>query len=424
MWMERADRLAGEAERQGALDVGTRRVGIVGGGIIGVALAHRIVHLRRDVAVTVLEKEAELGLHQTGRNSGVVHAGLYYVPGSLKARLCRRGVRLLRDFCVDNGLAYDECGKVVVALDDGDLARLRAIHERAVANQVPGVRLVGPEELRELEPHVRGVAALHSPRTAIVDFRAVTERLAADAARLGATIHTGCRVTRIHEGADHVTAGGDGQRWRFDDLVICGGLHTDRLAALAGDGDDPRVVPFRGEYYELRRDRRQLVRSLVYPVPDPRYPFLGVHLTRRVDGGVLVGPNAVLALAREGYRWADIRLGDLRDTLVWPGFLRMAARHWRTGVRELAGSLSTRAFVRAAQQLVPELRPSDLRRTRSGVRAQAVARDGTLVDDFRVSRQGRVVAIRNAPSPAATSSMAIAEHIAGLLFADGEAPRP
>jgi (S)-2-hydroxyglutarate dehydrogenase len=406
--------------------VGTRRVGIIGGGIVGVALAHRLVHLRPDVAVTVLEKEAQLGLHQTGRNSGVVHAGLYYVPGSLKARLCRRGVRLLRDFCVDNGLAYQECGKVVVALDDGDLARLRAIHERAVANQVPGVRLVGPEELRELEPHVRGMAALHSPHTAIVDFRVVTERLAADAARLGATFRTGCRVTRIHDGDGEVTAtgDGDGERWRFDDLVICGGLHTDRLAALAGDGDDPRVVPFRGEYHELRPDRRQLVRSLVYPVPDPRFPFLGVHLTRRVDGAVLVGPNAVLALAREGYRWTDLRLGDLRDTLVWPGFLRMAARHWRTGARELVGSLSTRAFVRAARRLVPELRPADLRRAGSGVRAQAVARDGTLVDDFRVSRQGRVVAIRNAPSPAATSSMAIAEHLAGLLFADGATPPP
>jgi (S)-2-hydroxyglutarate dehydrogenase len=405
--------------------VGTRRVGIIGGGIVGVALAHRLVHLRPDLAVTVLEKEARLGLHQTGRNSGVVHAGLYYVPGSLKARLCRRGMRLLRDFCADNGLAYQECGKVVVALDDADLARLRAIHERAVANQVPGVRLVGPEELRELEPHVRGIAALHSPHTAIVDFRAVTERLAADAARLGATFRTGCRVARIHDDAGEVTAAGDGgERWRFDDLVICGGLHTDRLAALAGDGDDPRVVPFRGEYHELRPDRRELVRSLVYPVPDPRFPFLGVHLTRRVDGAVLVGPNAVLALAREGYRRTDLRLGDLRDTLVWPGFLRMAARHWRTGARELAGSLSTRAFVRAARRLVPELRPADLRRAGSGVRAQAVARDGTLVDDFRVSRRGRVVAIRNAPSPAATSSMAIAEHLAGLLFADGEPPPP
>jgi (S)-2-hydroxyglutarate dehydrogenase len=396
--------------------LGSRRVGIIGGGIIGVALAHRIVNLRQDVAVTVLEKEPELALHQTGRNSGVVHAGLYYVPGSLKARLCRRGMSLLHEFCAAHGLAYEECGKVVVALDDGELPRLRAIHERAVANLVPGVRLLSGAELHELEPHVQGVAALHSPKTAIVDFRAVTERLAADAVRLGATIRTGCQVTTIHEGADHVAVGSDGERWRFDELVICGGLHSDRLARLAGDGDDPRVVPFRGEYYELHPDRCHLVGSLIYPVPDPRYPFLGVHLTRRVDGGVLVGPNAVLALAREGYRWADLRLGDLRDTLAWPGFRRMAARHWRTGVREVVGSLSKRAFLRAAQRYVPEVRLADLRRARSGVRAQAVARDGALVDDFRISRHGRVVAIRNAPSPAATSSMAIAEHIAGILF--------
>jgi (S)-2-hydroxyglutarate dehydrogenase len=401
--------------------VGTRRIGIVGGGIVGVALAHHLMDRRQDVAVTVLEKEPALGLHQTGRNSGVVHAGLYYVPGSLKARLCRRGVHLLRDFCAGHGLAYEECGKVVVAVDAGELPRLRAIHERAVANGVPGVRLVGPGELHDLEPHVRGVAAVHSPRTAIADFRAVTERLAADAGRLGAAIRTDCRVERIHEAGDRVVVGADGEQWAFDDLVICGGLHTDRLARLAGHGGDPQVVPFRGEYYDLRGERRHLVRSLVYPVPDPRYPFLGVHLTRRVDGGVLVGPNAVLALAREGYRWADLRLGDLRETLAWPGFHRLAARHWRTGVREVVGSLSKRAFLRAARRYVPELRLADLRPARSGVRAQAVARDGTLVDDFRVSRHGRVIAIRNAPSPAATSSMAIAEHIAAVLFDDGAA---
>jgi (S)-2-hydroxyglutarate dehydrogenase len=396
--------------------MGTRRVGIVGGGIVGVALAHRVAGLGRDVAVTVLEKERALGLHQTGRNSGVVHAGLYYLPGSLKARLCRRGVRLLRDFCTGHGLAYQECGKVVVALDGAELGRLRTIHQRAVANGVPGVRLVGPDELRELEPHVRGVAALHSPHTAVVDFRAVTGRLAADAVGLGVQIRTGAQVRRILPGPAGVTVEAGGDRWTFDDLVICGGLHTDRLARLAGHGGDPRVVPFRGEYYELRGDRRHLVRGLVYPVPDPRYPFLGVHLTRRVDGGVLVGPNAVLALAREGYRWTDLRPGDLGETLAWPGFRRLAARHWRTGVRELAGSLSRRAFCDAARRYVPELRPTDLRRAASGVRAQAVARDGTLVDDFRISRQGSVIAIRNAPSPAATSSMAIAEHIAGILF--------
>jgi L-2-hydroxyglutarate oxidase len=392
------------------------RVGIVGGGIVGVALARRIAGLGLDVAVTVLEKEPALGIHQSGRNSGVVHAGLYYAPGSLKARLCRRGVALLRELCAGHGLPYLECGKVVVALDDGELGRLRAIHERALANGVPGVRMVGRRELRELEPHVEGVAALHSPHTAVVDFRAVTQRLAADAAALGAELRTGVRVRRIGQDAGGVTVAGDGDRWVFDRLVICGGLHTDRLARLAGHDADPLVVPFRGEYFQLRPDRRGLVRGLVYPVPDPRYPFLGVHLTRRVDGGVLVGPNAVLALAREGYRRTDLRLRDLGETLAWPGFRRMAARHWRTGVREVRGSLSRRAFCDAARRYVPDLRPADLVRAGSGVRAQAVARDGTLVDDFRLSRRGRVVAVRNAPSPAATSSMAIAEHIAGLLF--------
>jgi L-2-hydroxyglutarate oxidase LhgO len=399
-----------------------RRIGIVGGGIIGVALAHRITGMGLDVAVTVLEKEPALARHQTGRNSGVVHAGLYYVPGSLKARLCRRGVGLLREFCAGHGLAYEECGKVVVALDGGELGRLEAIHERALANGVPGVRMVGREELAELEPHVQGVAALHSPHTAIVDFGEVTRRLAADAAAAGAEIRTGVEVRRITQDGGAVAVEAGGERLAFDELVICGGLHTDRLARLAGHEGDPRVVPFRGEYYELAEGRRGLVNGLVYPVPDPRYPFLGVHLTKRVGGGVLVGPNAVLALAREGYRWRDLRPGDLTETLAWPGFRRMAARHWRTGVREVVGSLSRRAFCDAARRYVPDLRPADLRRARSGVRAQAVARDGTLVDDFRISRQGRVVAIRNAPSPAATSSMAIAEHIGAWLFEGDRGP--
>jgi L-2-hydroxyglutarate oxidase len=291
-----------------------------------------------------------------------------------------------------------------------------------VANGVPGVRMVGRDELRELEPNVQGIAALHSPHTAVVDFGAVTRRLAADAAALGAEIRTGVAVRRVTQDGAGVAVEAGGERLAFDELVICGGLHTDRLARLAGHDDDPRVVPFRGEYYELAPGRRDLVNGLVYPVPDPRYPFLGVHLTKRVDGGVLVGPNAVLALAREGYRWRDLRLGDLAETLAWPGFRRMAARHWRTGAREVIGSLSRRAFCNAARRYVPALRPDDLHRTRSGVRAQAVARDGTLVDDFRISRKGRVVAIRNAPSPAATSSMAIAEHIAAWLFENDPYP--
>ena len=402
----------------------TRCVGVVGGGIVGVALARHLAGLGRDVAVTVLEKEPDLAMHQTGRNSGVVHAGLYYPPGSLKARLCRRGVELLSAFCAANGLTYDRCGKVVVALDQTELGRLESIHQRAVANGVPGVRMVGGDELRQLEPHVEGIAALHSPTTAVVDFGAVTRRLAADAAAMGAEIRTGVPVRRITQDGAGVIVEAGGERLAFDELVICGGLHTDRLARLAGHDGDPRVVPFRGEYYELAPGRRDLVNGLVYPVPDPRYPFLGVHLTRRVDGGVLVGPNAVLALAREGYRWRDLRPGDLAETLAWPGFRRMAARHWRTGAREVVGSLSRRAFCDAARRYVPELQPADLLRARSGVRAQAVARDGTLVDDFRISRQGRVVAIRNAPSPAATSSMAIAEHIATLLFEGDRGPAP
>jgi (S)-2-hydroxyglutarate dehydrogenase len=401
-----------------------RHIGVVGGGIVGVALARHLTGMGRDVAVTVLEKEPDLAMHQTGRNSGVVHAGLYYTPGSLKAQLCRRGVELLSAFCAANGLVYDRCGKVVVALDQTELGRLESIHQRAVANGVPGVRMVGGDELRQLEPHVEGIAALHSPTTAVVDFGAVTRRLAADAAASGAEIRTGVPVRSITQDGAGVTVEAGGERLAFDELVICGGLHTDRLARLAGHDDDPRVVPFRGEYYELAPGRRDLVNGLVYPVPDPRYPFLGVHLTRRVDGGVLVGPNAVLALAREGYRWRDLRPGDLAETLAWPGFRRMAARHWRTGAREVVGSLSRRAFCDAARRYVPELQPADLLRARSGVRAQAVARDGTLVDDFRISRQGRVVAIRNAPSPAATSSMAIAEHIAALLVEGDRGPAP
>jgi L-2-hydroxyglutarate oxidase LhgO len=395
------------------------RIGVIGGGILGVAVARHLLSQRPDDDVTVLEKEDRLAAHQTGHNSGVVHAGLYYVPGSLKARLCRRGMGLLRDFCAEHGLAYRRCGKVLVALDDAERARLDRIHERALANGVPGVRPLGPAELRSIEPHVRGVAGLHSPETAIVDFAAITRRLAADAEARGAAIRTGAEVTGIRQ--DDGTVGvavRDGDPLAFDRVIVCAGLHSDRVARLAGDGDDPRIVPFRGEYYLLKPDRRDLVRGLVYPVPDPRYPFLGVHLTLRVDGEVLVGPNAVLALAREGYRRAAVRPADLAETLAWPGFARMAARHWRTGVREIVGSVSRRAFVSAARRYVPELAPGDVVPGPAGVRAQAVARDGALVDDFRVSRRGRVVAVRNAPSPAATSSLAIAEHLVAELLTD------
>ena len=427
------------------------RIGVVGAGILGLAVARRLSRLRPDAVVTVLDKEDRIAAHQTGHNSGVAHAGLYYAPGSLKATLCRRGIGLLKEFCVERGLPYDECGKVVVARSDAEVGPLRAIERRATANGVPGLRWLTAAALREIEPHVAGVAALHSPHTAIVDFAAVARAYADDVIAAGGTVQLGFHVTKISingdgtsvtvraapaglrgadgaDGADGSTGSTGardttdpsdtsnpsdaGEELTFDRLVVCAGLQSDRMARLAGDTDGPAIVPFRGEYYRLVPERGHLVRGLIYPVPDPRYPFLGVHFTRRVDGSVDVGPNAVLALAREGYRPRDVVLGDLWETLSWPGFRRLAVRHWRTGLREIYGSVSKRAFVRAARGFVPELTARDVVAAPAGVRAQAVDPDGSLVDDFRIGRRGPVVTVRNAPSPGATSSLAIAEHIA------------
>jgi L-2-hydroxyglutarate oxidase LhgO len=350
-----------------------------------------------------------------------VHAGLYYEPGSLKATLCRRGVGLLADFCAEKGLLFDRVGKVLVALDAEEEQRLAAIAERARANGVPGVRVVDRGELHELEPHVSGIAGLHSPTTAIVDYAEITRQLAADAERAGATIRTGFSVT----GLDHTTGtateevvvrGASGEEIVVDEVVLCAGLQVDRLAELAGDVHSPRIVPFRGEYYALVPEKRSLVNGLVYPVPDPRYPFLGVHLTPRFDGEVLVGPNAVLALAREGYRRRDVNPRELAEIVRYAGFRSFARQHWRTGLAEMRGSLSKRAFTAAAQRYVPELTVGDLVPAEAGIRAQAVEQDGSLVDDFRITQNGAVIAVRNAPSPAATSSLAIAEHIVEAIL--------
>jgi len=395
----------------------TSRIAVIGGGIIGVAVARRLLEVGPDLHVTLLEKEPMLARHQTGHNSGVVHAGLYYTPGSLKARLCRRGVGLLRDFCTERGLVYDECGKVLVALDDVETHRLGEIRRRAGANGVPGVRMLDAAQLRRVEPHLRGVAGLHSPETAIVDFAAVTRALAADITAAGGTVRTAFEVTAITDhGRQTVIEAAHGEQESFDAVVVCAGLHADRVAALAGDGRDPRIVPFRGEYHLLRPERRHLVRGLIYPVPDPRYPFLGVHLTRRVDGDVMVGPNAVLALAREGYGWSKVSVRDVREVVGWPGFRRFARTHWRTGATEVVGSLSRRAFVASARRYVPDLDVDDVVPGPSGVRAQALDSRGALVDDFRITSHGSVLSIRNAPSPAATSSLAIAEHVVAVLL--------
>lgn len=394
------------------------RVVVVGAGIVGAAIARALSLSGRVSSVTVLEKEPAPGRHQTGRNSGVVHAGVYYQPGSAKARLSREGVRRLKDYCRTHDLPYDEVGKVVVALDSTDEALLSRLHERAAANGVPGLRWLSTSELTDLEPHVRGRAALHSPTTAIVDFGRVAAAFLEDACAQGAEVRTEFEVESISSGPTTRVVATSGEEVEADLVVIAAGLHTDRLAVLAGDSPFPRIVPFRGDYHELVPAARHLVKGLVYPVPDPRYPFLGVHLTKRVDGNVLLGPNAVLALAREGYLRRDLEVREMRELLSFKGFHAFAKANIATGAHEMWGSLNRRAFIAAARRYVPELTPGDVVRAPSGVRAQAMDADGTLVDDFRFSRVGNVFSVRNAPSPAATASLAIADLVLDQLHLD------
>ncbi|MGW2965003.1 L-2-hydroxyglutarate oxidase [Streptomyces sp. NPDC001220] len=393
-------------------------IGVVGAGIVGLATAREIALSRPGTRVVVFEKEQEVSRHQTGHNSGVVHAGIYYTPGSLKADLCVRGVALLRAYCQDRQLPYQEIGKLVVAVREDELGRMENLYQRARNNHVPELRKISREEIKELEPHAGGMAALHSPRTAITDYPAVARAFAGDITDSGGEVRLGFPVTSITTvpGGIEVASGQD--RVRVDRLILCAGLQSDSVARLAQDGQEPRIVPFRGEYMLLRPDRTDLVRGLIYPVPDPRYPFLGVHFTPRVDGSVEVGPNAVLALAREGYRRSRVSPRDLLGLAAYPGAWRMAARHWRTGVKEYRGSFSAAAFMKDAGLYVPGVGVRDVVRGGAGVRAQALERDGTLVDDFRIHRVGRITAVRNAPSPAATASMAIAEHITAAVFGD------
>ena len=392
-----------------------QRVGVVGAGVLGLAVAYRLQQRHPGVSVEVVEKERAVAIHQTGHNSGVVHAGIYYPPGSQKAELCVRGRRQLREYCATRGLVYEECGKLVVARDLSEVPRLRGLLERGLANGVRDLRWLDGDALCEIEPHARGVAAVHSPHTAIVDFLAISQQLARDVSEAGGTLLLGEQVNAVVQGSRSVTLNTSRGARTYDLVVACAGLQADRVARLVGDDADPIIVPFRGEYLALRPERTHLVRGLIYPVPDPRYPFLGVHLTRRVDGGVILGPNAVLALSRQGYRRRDVEWADLVETLRWPGFAPLARRHWRTGAAELASSLSRRRFVALARRYVPELDPGDVVTTLAGVRAQAVDARGRLVDDFRITRQGRMVNVRNAPSPAATSSLAIADHIIDVL---------
>jgi L-2-hydroxyglutarate oxidase len=385
--------------------------GVVGGGIVGLAVARELTRRHPGAEVLVLEKEDRLAAHQTGHNSGVVHAGIYYPPGSLKAELCTQGRLLLRDYCAEKGLPYDECGKLVVAVETSELERLDALEQSASRNGVPGLRRLDPAGIREVEPHAAGLSALHSPATAITDYVAVARAYGEDIEASGGQVRLATTVTSIEQGAFGVDVGTTRGTHRVDNLVICAGLQADRVSRLADGEDGPRIVPFRGEYMTVAPAKGDLVRGMVYPVPDPRYPFLGVHFTRRVTGQLEVGPNAVLALRREGYRRSSVSPGDIASTLGWPGFWRMSRRHWRTGLTEVRGSLSVAAYMRRASLYVPEIGAEDVERTGAGVRAQAVDRDGSLVDDFRITRHDAVTSVRNAPSPAATSSMAIAQYV-------------
>ncbi len=393
------------------------RVGVIGAGILGLAVARRLTELMPGAEVTVLDKENRVAAHQTGHNSGVVHAGLYYPPGSLKATLCRRGMSMLKEYCAERDLPYDECGKLVVAVDDSERGALERIRQRATENGVPDLRSVDAAGIRELEPHATGVEALHSPHTAITDFVAVTQAYADDVVKAGGSVRLSTPATRIVQRAGVVDVHTPHELLTFDRLVICAGLQSDVVARWAGDDAEPAIVPFRGEYYTLTPERTSLVNGLIYPVPDPDYPFLGVHFTKRVDGRVDVGPNAVLALAREGYERRNVSITELKDTLAWPGFRVLARKHWKMGVEEMAGSASRRVYMARARRYVPEVGADDVVAAPAGVRAQAVDRDGSLVDDFRINHLGKVTALRNAPSPAATSSLAIAEHVGDQVMA-------
>lgn len=388
---------------------------VIGGGIVGLASARAFLRERPGAHVVLLEKEPQLAAHQTGRNSGVIHSGLYYKPGSAKARTCRRGKALLEAYCREKGVRMETCGKVVVAVDERELPALARIEERGIANGVTLTR-VGVERLRELEPHMAGIAGLHVPETGIVDYLGMCSALAADIRAQGSEIITGARVFHIDSRADGISVCSTAREVHADRLLNCAGLHSDRIAELAGLRVDARIVPFRGEYYELTPGASSLCRNLVYPVPDPNFPFLGVHFTRMANGGVECGPNAVLAFAREGYTLSTVDWADLSDALSYPGFWRLVRRHWRAGSGELVRSFSKAAFVRALQRLCPEIRAEHLHAAPAGVRAQALAPDGSLVDDFRFVRGERMLHVLNAPSPAATASLAIGEEISAELL--------
>ena len=385
---------------------------VIGGGILGLAVARELLGRHGDASLCVLEREQRLAAHQTSHSSGVIHAGIYYAPGSLKARLCVEGARQLYAYCEERGIEARRDGKLIVATEESELERLGDLERRGTANQVPGLRRIAADEISEIEPHARGLAALHSPETGVVDFAEVARRFAADVQGAAGTVITGCGVTALDGDGSPISVRHDRGKTEAALVITCAGAWSDRLAVAAGAPTEPRIVPFRGAYLRLRPDRRDLVRASIYPVPDPDLPFLGGHLTRGIDGEVLLGPSALMVGARDGYRLARLRASDLAATLAWPGTWRLARRFWRTGLTELRHATSKTAFVADLRRFVPELETADVLPGFAGIRAQALDRDGRLVDDFVVHRTERALHVRNAPSPAATSALALARLIA------------
>jgi L-2-hydroxyglutarate oxidase LhgO len=388
---------------------------VIGGGIVGLATAWRLLQVRPGLRLALLEKESTLGAHQTGHNSGVLHAGLYYRPGSEKARLSVSGLRQLVEFCKEHGIAHEQCGKIVVATDESELPRLQTLMERGTANGLQGLRRLGPEEMREIEPGVRGVAAVRVPEEGIVDYPAVAAKLGELIRLAGGEVHLNTQCRELKREGSGWTIMTSGREFRAKFVVTCCGLQSDRLVRLSGQKPGAKIIPFRGEYYKLRNERQHLVKHLIYPVPDPKFPFLGVHFTRLIHGGVEAGPNAVLAFAREGYRWTDINLGDLAEAAFFPGLWRFLIQYPSLCGYEIRRSLSKREFCRSLQKLVPAIQESDLAPGGAGVRAQAMTPGGKLVEDFHFEEQSGILHVLNAPSPAATAALAIGAQLSNRV---------
>ena len=391
---------------------------IIGGGIVGLATALQLKQQRLGLSVVLIEKEPAVARHQTGHNSGVIHSGLYYKPGSLKATNCIRGYRMLLDFCDAENIPYDLCGKIVVATKPEEVSQLDMLHERGQQNGLGGLRMMSLSELREIEPHVNGVAGMFVPQTGIIDYKQVSDKYAQKFQSLGGEIRLGERVEQVTPGQSLSIVVTDKNRYETKLVVNCAGLYSDKIAQLTQrETIDVRIVPFRGEYFKIRPEKQYLVKNLIYPVPDPNFPFLGVHFTRMIHGGVEAGPNAVLAFRREGYAKSDVDLKELFETLSWPGFQKVAAKYWQTGLGEMYRSFSKSAFTKALQELIPEVQESDLEAGGAGVRAQACDRTGGLLDDFAILETDKAINVVNAPSPAATSSLSIGQTVSEKVLA-------